>query len=228
MEQVARTSKFTGAVWGIGFAAAFFVGTAALNVPLKTTDRELTAWYEVSGNRMSAVVSMFTFVAAAALFLVFLGALVERLRAVDAEGRLTNLISGAGQLFATTLAITGALRGAIGKAAGFNDQPVPDAGALRALNAASSAMLGVVAMLAAAVVIGAASALVLRGSAFPRWLGILGYVCTAVIVLSQAAFVGELAIPVVLIWAIAASVQLRRRRAITLPDVARSQVVSFS
>lgn len=228
MDKVSRASKFTGAVWGIGFAVALFVSVAALNMPREATDQELTDWYGVTGNLVSSVVSMFALFAAGALFLAFLGAVLSRLRVSDETGRLTSFAAAVGQVFASVLFVTGAVRGAVGKSVQFNNETLPAVGALRVLDSVSSALLGVYAMLAAALVIGAVSMLILRTDAFPRWLGILGSVCAAVLVLAQTTFVGELAIPVLLIWAIATSVQLRRQTPHAVEATRNSQAVSFS
>ncbi|MEO6715512.1 MAG: hypothetical protein ABIM89_19090 [Mycobacteriales bacterium] len=228
MDDTAATPKATGALAGIGFGIALFLGVAALNVPTDATDSELSTWYAESGNLVSGVVSMFAFFIAGASLLFFVSALARRLRDADASGgQLTSIMSGAGYALAATLFVTGAVRGAVGKAVEFNDQPVPAVGTLRAFNALSSTLLGVMGMLAAAVVIAVASNLVSRDVSLPRWLAYLGYVCAAVLVVAQATFLGELAIPVILIWAIATSVQLLRRRALEAA-AHPTQAVSFS
>ena len=65
-------------------------------------------------------------------------------------------------------------------------------------------------MPAAALVIGCFAWAALRDGALPRWLGWLGVVCVAVTVAATAAFIGQFAIPALLIWTLAAAWVLSR------------------
>jgi hypothetical protein len=54
----------------------------------------------------------------------------------------------------------------------------------------------------------------LRTGVFGRWLAWVGIVAAFVLLAVQATFVGELAIPAVLIWTVAASVAIWRTSAL--------------
>jgi hypothetical protein len=74
----------------------------------------------------------------------------------------------------------------------------------------SSVALGVLAMLGVTVTITVVSYAILRTGAFSRWLAWLGILAAVVVLAIQATFAGELAIPAVLIWTVAASVGIWR------------------
>src|SRR5262245_47541945 len=78
-----RTRRL-GSLAGLAFAVCLFLGVAMLDVPRGATDQELVSWWADRGNQVSAVVSMYLFVAAALSFLVLLVSL--RSRFLGAEG----------------------------------------------------------------------------------------------------------------------------------------------
>jgi hypothetical protein len=197
------------ALAGVASALLFFLGIAAVDQP-HGTDAELVAWWSGSGNQITAAVSMYLFVAAALTFLGFLTHLIARIRATDGGGQLSRLAFAGGVFFSTMLAVAAAFRGVVGKAVTFNDQPLPDVNTLRYLTQMSSVALGVLAMLGATVTIIVVSYAILRTGAFGRWLAWLGVLAAVVLLAIQATFAGELAIPAVLIWTVAASVAIWR------------------
>jgi len=187
------------ALAGVASAVLFFLGTAAVDQP-RGTDAELVDWWSDSGNQITAAASMYLFIAAALSFLGFLTHLIARLNTTDGGGQLSRLAFASGVFFSTMLAVAAAFRGVVGKAVAFNDQPMPDVHTLRYL----------LATLGAAVTIIVVSYAILRTGAFRRWLAWLGILAAVVLLASQATFVGELAIPAVLIWTVAASVAIWR------------------
>ena len=197
------------ALAGVASAVLFFLGTAAVDQP-RGTDAELVDWWSDSGNQITAAASMYLFIAAALSFLGFLTHLIARLNTTDGGGQLSRLAFASGVFFSTMLAVAAAFRGVVGKAVAFNDQPMPDVHTLRYLTQMSSVTLGVLATLGAAVTIIVVSYAILRTGAFRRWLAWLGILAAVVLLASQATFVGELAIPAVLIWTVAASVAIWR------------------
>ena len=64
---------------------------------------------------------------------------------------------------------------------------------------------------AAVFVIVITSWAILRTGAFGRWLAWLGFLASAALLAAQAVFVGEVAIPAMLIWAVATSIAMYRR-----------------
>src|SRR4051794_1029560 len=84
-----RTRSAVGALAGLAFAICYFVGVASLELPEHASDAELVAWWSDSGNRATAVVSMYLFVVAGLCFLGLLAVLVARLR--EREGGIAEL-----------------------------------------------------------------------------------------------------------------------------------------
>jgi hypothetical protein len=213
----ARATSATGArvaaLAGAAFALCFFIGVAMLSIPDDATDRELVAWWSDGANQTAAVVSMYLFVVAGLCFVVFLAGLRSRLLAAEGgSGELTSLAFGAGVVFVAMLFVAGASRGTIGFAmkSPANGEPLPGADTLRYVPQIGYAVTGTGGMLAAALTIVAVSWLIVRTRVFGRWLAWLGGVAAAVVVVAVIALTGVLAIPAVLVWALAASVALWR------------------
>jgi len=204
------SGRRAAATAGIASAALLFLGVFILNPPLNADNGELVTWWSDRGNQTTAAVSMYLFAACALCFLAFLAHVYARLRATDRGGPLAPLVLANGVVFASALTVAAAARGVVGKATAFNDQPLPDADTLRYLMQLASVALGVIAMLAITATIIAVSYAILRTGTFGRWLAVLGIVAAVVLLAVQATFVGELAIPAVVIWTIAASVALLR------------------
>src|SRR5262245_49022332 len=104
-----------GALAGLAFALCFFAGVAMVDIPRHATDDSLVAWWSDRGNQMSAVVSMYLFVAAGLSFLVLLVKLRSRLVVAECgTGDLTTLLLGSGVVFVAMLFVAAAARGVIG------------------------------------------------------------------------------------------------------------------
>jgi hypothetical protein len=202
-----------GAVAGLAFAVLFLMGTAILNIPRGVSDQKLIAWWSDSGNQLTAVVSMYSFVLAGLCFLAFLVQLRSRLLAAEGgNGALTTLVVASGAVFVAMLFVAAASRGVVGfaiKSPGDNESlPGPDT--LRYLPQTGYAVLGSAGLLAAAVAMAGTSWLIARTAVFGRWLAWLGAVAALVIVIASAALVGMIAIPAMLVWALATSVAMWR------------------
>ena len=204
------SGRRAAALAGVTSAVLLFLGVFILNPPLNASDAELVDWWSNESNQAAATVSMYLFTAAALSFLGFLTHLCARISADERGRQPAQLVLGCGIVFSTMLAVAAAARGVVGKAVAFNDQPLPGADTLRYLMQTASAALGVVAMLAAAVAIVAVTYAVLRTGVFGRWLAWLGVIAAVVLLAVQATFVGELAIPAILIWTVAASAAIWR------------------
>jgi hypothetical protein len=202
-----------GALAGLAFAILFLAGTAVLNIPLGAGDRKLVAWWADGGNQVTAIVSMYSFILAGLCFLAFLVQLRSRLLAAEGgAGAATSLVLVSGTVFVAMLFVAAASRGVIGvaiKSPGM-DESLPGPDTLRYLPQTGYAALGAAGLLAAAVMIIASSWLILRTGVFGRWLAWLGAVAALLIVAANAALVGMLAIPVMLVWALATSAELWR------------------
>jgi hypothetical protein len=202
-----------GALAGFAFAFLFLMGTAMLNIPLGASDQKLVAWWSDSGNQLTSVISMYSFVLAGLCFLVFLVHLRSRLLAAEGgSGTLTTLVVAAGVVFVAMLFVAASSRGAIGYAmkGPANNESLPGPDTLRYMPQTGYAALGAGGLLAAAVAMATMSWLIVRTAVFGRWLAWLGVAGALVIVVANVALVGMAVIPAVLIWALATSVVLWR------------------
>ena len=201
---VDRRSGRWAAVCGVLSAVALFVAVASVNIPRNASEAEMLAWWRDGDNRAADVASTFALLACGLLFLGFLLHLARRVG--DYCEDAGRLISQAGTAFVVMLFVTGGVGGAIARGLVVDDEPMPGVDILRFFAQVRYTALGTFAMPAAALVIAAASYAALRHGALPRWLGWLGVLCTVVIAGATAAFVGQFAIPALLVWTIAASV----------------------
>jgi hypothetical protein len=202
-----------GALAGLAFAFLFVMGTAVLNIPLGASDRKLVAWWSDSGNQLTAVVSMYLFILAGLCFLVFLAKLRSRLLAAEGGmGELTSLAVASGAVFVAMLFVAAASRGAIGVAikSPGNNESLPGADTLRYVPQVGYAALGAAGLLAAAVAMATTSWLIMRTAVFGRWLAWVGGGGAILVVVANVALVGMLAIPVILVWALATSAAMWR------------------
>lgn len=202
-----------GAVAGLAFAFLFLMGTAMLDIPAGVNDQKLVAWWSDSGHQLTVVVSMYLFVLAGLCFLVFLAKLRSRLLAAEGgTGEMTSLVVAGGVVFVAMLFVAAAARGGIGfaiKSPGA-DELLPGADTLRYFPTIGYAALGAGGLLAAAVAMATTSWLIVRTAVFGRWLAWVGIAAAILIVVANAALVGMLAIPAMLVWALATSVAMWR------------------
>ncbi len=202
-----------GAIAGLAFSLLFLLGTAMLNIPLGASDEKLVAFWSDSGNQVTSIISMYSFVLAGLCFLVFLVQLRSRLLAAEGgDGRLSALVVASGGVFVAMLIVAAASRGMIGfalKAPGSKES-LPGADTLRYIPQIGYAALGAGGMLAAAVAMATTSWLIVRTGAFSRWLAWVGGVAAILIIAANAALAGMLAIPVMLVWALSTSVAMWR------------------
>jgi hypothetical protein len=156
---------------------------------------------------------MYLFIVAGLSFLLFLAKLRSRLLAAEGgTGELTSLVVASGAVFVAMLLVAAASRGVIGfavKSPGANES-LPGADTLRYLPQTGYAALGIGGLLAAALAMATTSWLIVRTAVFGRWLAWLGSASALVIVVAAAALVGMVAIPAMLIWALAVSVAMWR------------------
>ena len=202
-----------GALSGLAFAALFFLGTAMLDIPHGLSDEKTATWWSDSGNQRTAIVSMYCFALAGLCFLAFLIQLRSRLLAAEGgDGAMTSLVMASGVVFVAMLLVAAVARGVIGFAikSPASDESLPGPDTLRYIPQIGTTALGVCGLLAAAVAIAATSWLVVRTAVFPRWLAWIGAAAALLIVAANAALSGVLAIPAVLVWALATSMVMWR------------------
>ena len=203
----------TGAAAGFAFSFLFLIGTAILNIPRGVSDGKLVSWWSESGNQLTAVASMYLFIAAGLCFLFFLAKLRSRLLTAEGgTGELTSLAVASGAVFVAMLFVAAASRGVVGfaiKSPGDNES-LPGADTLRYLPQTGYAALGAGGLLAAAVAMATTSWLIVRTAVFGRWLAWVGAAAAILVVIANVALVGMLAIPAMLVWALATSVAMWR------------------
>jgi hypothetical protein len=202
-----------GALAGLAFAFLFFMGTAMLDLPHGVSDEKMVAWWSDSGHQLTVIVSMYLFVLAGLCFLVFLAKLRSRLLAAEGgTGELTSLVVAGGVVFVAMLLVAAASRGGIGfamKAPG-DAELLPGPDTLRYFPTIGYAALGAGGLLAAAVAMATTSWLIVRTAVFGRWLAWVGAAAAVLVVVANVALSGMLAIPAMLVWALATSVAMWR------------------
>ena len=203
-----RGADRLGAGAGIGFAGLLFVSVASVDPQRGVPDDELLAWWATGANRDAFVLSMFTLLLAAPLFLVFVSRLRSRLRLGD-ESFWADTAFASGIVVSTGLGLSAVLRGVIAGSVRFADEPLPGVDTLRFATDLAYSTWDLIVVFALLVVVIAAG-LALTSRALPRWsaaLGALVAVGSAGLIASRAT---PLAIPLLIIWVVAHSLLLLR------------------
>jgi hypothetical protein len=200
------------------FAGIAFVALAVLwAIVLATADRPsynsaddaVTEFWTDSGNRRLVLLADLALGLAGVALLWFLGSFRVVLRRAEGEpARLATIAFAGGVVLSALLFVKNAIEGGIALALEFEQGFTLDPDVYRALNAIFLGLL-IHEGLAAAVLIAAASLLVLRTHVFPRWLGWTGLAVAVVALLSW--LVPGLPLVLVLAWILAASVVMLRR-----------------
>jgi hypothetical protein len=191
-------------LWGIVLATA---GRPSYN----SADDAVTDFWTDSGNRRLLLLADFALGLAGVALLWFLGSFRVVLRRAEGEpARLATIAFAGGVVLSALLFVKNAIEGGLALALEFEQGFTLDPDVFRALNAVFLGLL-IHEGLAAAVLVGAASLLVLRTRVFPRWLGWTGLAVALVALLSW--LVPGLPLVLVLAWILAASVVMLRRPA---------------
>lgn len=194
------------------FAVALFLTVASVDVPRKADDAKLLDWWQQSGNQLSGIVSQYSAIAAAVLFVVLMN-YVKTLTARTGAVQWTAFARSMGLIFSTTLLVSAALRGVIGHMVKVDGEPLPGLEVLRYSSALNYNLIGSVTMMALGLTILAVSVVILRTLILAKWVGYVGLVCSAVILAGSAAMLGQLTIPLALLWALCLSVAIWRQPA---------------
>jgi hypothetical protein len=199
------------------FAGIAFVALAVLwAIVLATADRPsynsaddaVTEFWTDSGNRRLVLLADLALGLAGVALLWFLGSFRVVLRRAEGEpARLATIAFAGGVVLSALLFVKNAIEGGIALALEFEQGFTLDPDVYRALNAIFLGLL-IHEGLAAAVLIGAASLLVLRTRVFTRWLGWTGLAVALVALLSW--LVPGLPLVLALVWILVASVLMLR------------------
>lgn len=211
-----RKSSFldtAGAIAGIIFAVLLLFGLASVDPLREATDEELVQWWSESGNQRDTLISLFFMLASIPFFLFFLTSLRARLAAAERHGEsLTNFVFAAGICFAAVVLVGDSARGVVAYSVKLGDEPLPGPDTLRYLTSLSTVMFGTVAMPLAAIMVGGASAIIVRTKVLGAWLGWAGLGVAAATIIAVVLLIGPFASPLLQLWVVAASIQLWRTR----------------
>jgi hypothetical protein len=108
--------------------------------------------------------------------------------------------------------VLAAMRGVIGRMVKVDGSPLPGLDVLRFSTGLNYALYNTGAMAALALSIMAMSIVVLRTHILGKWVGVVGMICSAVILAAVGALLGSLTVPVALVWAVSMAVALWRRQ----------------
>ncbi len=206
-------SDTAGAIAGVAFSVLLFLAVASLDSLREASDAELLAWWTNSANLRDNVVSMYFMLACVPCFLLFLVTLRGRLARAEEDGAaLSSFVFAAGLCFAVAVLVGGTARGLIAQSVKFGNEPLPGPDTLRYVTAFSTTIFVLVAMPAAAITLAAAAWLIIRSRVMAAWLGWAGLLAAGVIAVATAFLMGPLALPVLMLWVVAASVELWRTR----------------
>jgi hypothetical protein len=213
MNQSRLVPDAVGAVAGVVFAVLLLLALASLDPLSGATDAELIAWWQDGGNVRDTYVSTYILLSSVPFFLLFLSVLRGRLASVeDAGAPLASLVFALGICFAAAVVAGSVFRGVVAHSVRFDDEALPGADTLRYLTAAWTMLFGMVAIPAAALMVGVASWGVLRTGVMHAWLAIAGFVVLVGTAVAVALGAGPWAAPLLQLWVIAGSVELWRTR----------------
>jgi hypothetical protein len=208
MATIIRTSQATrtsaakvASAASVLFAVAFFWTVASVDVPHKAGEAELLTWWQQSDSRLAGIVSQYCAIAAAVLFVVVMN-YFKTLTAGTRATQWTAFARSMGLIFSTTLLVSAALRGVIGRMVKVDGQPLPGIEVLRYSTALNYDLIGSITMMALGLTILAVSIVVLRTAVLAKWFGYVGLVCAAPILISSAAMIGQFTIILSLLWAL--------------------------
>ncbi len=198
---------------GIAFVVVYVVGMFVARTPDSSDPAgKITAYYgSDKGHRVQMIVAAYLLIAAGLLFLWFLSALRNRLRAAEGGGAtLPSIVFATGILFVGLLAAGALALAAVPGSMSFGQAKVaPGADVVNTLQSLGWGLILLGAMLSAAVMIFVTSILTLRTRALPAWSAWLGFVAAIALVFAVV-WIPQVAL---LIWALAISIAMLARPA---------------
>lgn len=198
------------------FAASMLLFSAVLNVPYKASDQKMLTWWQDDSHLMETIASLFFGMFAAVFFTVVVNHL--RTLASNADGGVPPWMAFAHSMaaaFCSTMLVLAAMRGVIGRLVKIDGEALPGLEVLRFSTSLNYALFNTGTMAALALSILAISVVVIRTQILGRWVGIVGIVCSLIILASVAALLGSLTVPLALVWGISMAVALWRRPSAT-------------
>lgn len=194
---------------GVGFAVFFVVAIFMENTPdANAPDAKWTTYFASSSNRTTVIIGAFLFVVAALCLGSFLSTLWSQVAAPGPEGARNPAALVVGALGAAAIAIGGVQTGTIAGAMVFGNLKEPSAAILRFADQLGYPIITLAGMISVAAAIAILTVQGRRAGVFGRGMTIYGAIAAVATVASFLFF------PMVLtlIWFIAASVVLARRR----------------
>lgn len=221
-----RSARVASIASGL-FAVSMFLCVASVNVPYKASDSKVLSWWQDPSNLTSTIASLFFATSAAVLFIV----VANHLRAVasQAEGEVAPWSAFAHSMaaaFCSSMLVVAALRGTVGRLVKIDGDPLPSLDVLRFSTGLGYALLGTGAMGVLGLSILATSVVVLRSRCLGKWVGVIGIVCSIVILGASAALLGAIATPAVIAWALSMAVAIWRQPAAARTLIAQDVVAA--
>jgi hypothetical protein len=207
----ARGGLLAGGIAALVFAVLFVVGFLMVSDTPDGDESNLKwfRYYADSDNRRMIVIGAIVLAVAALAFLIFLGALRDRLRNGTAGGDWVGSTAAAsGVFFVAMLAVAALGTGSVAAGVEFGDNPVPrDTDIMRTFESLGTGALVLFGAVAAGLLIITASVAAGRTALFPRWLVISGYVAGVIVIVGGLFF-----IPLVLfvLWMIIVGIVMLR------------------
>ncbi len=197
------------AVAGVLFVVLFVAGVLmSFNSPAPDADdAEQVEWWSDSGNQTLVIVGGYLLTLAGLAFLAFSTGIRSHLRALPGGEPLGTAAFAASLVFVAMVLAAAMAFGQVAGAVKFGGTPLPAPDFLRMFPQFGAGLLLLAGGLSASFAIAATSWAILRTGAFERWLGWLGFVCAAILLLAVF-FIPMVAL---LVWVVAASVLLWRR-----------------
>lgn len=194
------------------FAVSMLLFSAVLNVPYKASDNKVLMWWQSDSHLIETIASLFFGIIAAVLLTV----VVNHLRALasTAEGGVTAWTAFAHSMagaFCSTMLVLAAMRGVVGRLVKIDGDPLPGLDVLRFSTGLNYALYNTGTMAALALSILAISIVVIKTQILGKWVGIVGIVCSLIILAAVATLLGSLTVPLVLVWGISMAVALWRQ-----------------
>jgi hypothetical protein len=188
----ARGGLLAGGIAAIVFAVLFVVGFLMVSDTPDGDESNLKwlRYYADSDNRRMIVIGAIVLALAALAFLVFLGALRDRLRNGTGGDWVGSTAVASGVFFVAMLAVAGLGTASVSAGVEFGDNPLPrDANIMRTFESLGVGALVLFGAAAAGLLIITASVAGGRSALFPRWLVVSGYVAGVIVIVGGLFFI---------------------------------------
>jgi hypothetical protein len=204
---------------GIAFVVLYVVGMIVSKTPDSADPAAtITAYYSDSkSHRVWMIIAAYVLIGGAMLFLWFLSGVRSRLRAAEGgDGTLSTFAFGAGVVSVGMLCIGALSLAAVPGSMSFGENKVPvGADTIVIADSIGYGAILIGAMLSAAVMIFAVSAVTLRTGALPKWSAWVG-ILAAIALLFAAIWIPQVAL---LIWTLCVSIAMLARPAVATQAV---------